>query len=508
MNQRKPFEALFSPRVLNLIHCLALSSLMLLVFAPDPGLCNRSHSAGQPSPSAAYNAYERLRKDKNASREAWLKVVSSLLIVHKTGQKQQAPKALLFAGRAAMACYEKSGKPEDLEKAIRCLNLLIKEYEKSPYFIPGLKELKKAHELKIQLPLESKTGGPSTVPRSSGRQEIRQIVPSKDGEETPSALPNPSTTGTSTDAQSQSAHVQVYPLVLSTRAGNPFYDSLGTARTSAPLREPVPVSEPIPVQTVKPMRQEKALLGATEYVVVIDPGHGGKDPGAVSPDGSVKEKDFTLELAFKIENRLKEVLPEARVVLTRRDDAHLALTERTEAANSHNANLFLSIHGNAFDDPQARGVETFYLSSANSRGSMRVAARENGISLARMTDLQATLIDLNVTAKKAESAALAQEVQHSLVSFLRERGYSTRDRGVKTAPFYVLLGAKMPAILVECAFITNMNDRDSLTRSDKLDSISEGIARGTANYLKAIGDKGPNRTVTTCGVPKTHDQPK
>jgi N-acetylmuramoyl-L-alanine amidase len=489
MNQRKPFEALFSPRVLNLIQCLALSGLMLLVLAQDPGFCNRAHSSGQPSPSAAYSAYDRLCKDKTASREAWLKVVSSLMMVHKTGRKQQAPKALLFAGRAGMACYEKSGKPEDLEKAIRCLNLLIKEYEKSPYFIPGLKELKKAHELKIQLPHESKTGGPS-----------------KPGNETPSALPNPSTMGTATEVQSQSVHVQAHPPALSTRVGNPFYDSLGTARRSGPVVEPVRVSEPVPVQTMKPMRQEKAFVGGTEYVVVIDPGHGGKDPGAVSPDGSVKEKDFTLELALKIENRLKEVLPETRVVLTRRDDAHLALAERTEAANSHNADLFLSIHGNAFDDPQARGVETFYLSSANSRGSMRVAARENGISLARMTDLQATLIDLNVTAKKAESAALAQEVQHSLVSFLRERGYSTRDRGVKTAPFYVLLGARMPAILVECAFITNMNDRDRLTRSDKLDSISEGIARGIANYLKAVGEKSPTRTITACGVPKTDDQ--
>jgi N-acetylmuramoyl-L-alanine amidase len=154
----------------------------------------------------------------------------------------------------------------------------------------------------------------------------------------------------------------------------------------------------------------------------------------------MKEKDFTLAVCLRIQKRLHELLPEADIRLTRNNDTYLALVERAEVANSLNADIFLSIHGNAYADARAGGVETFYLSAAKSRGAMRVAARENGISLARMTDLQATLVDLVVTGKKTESALLAHEVHNSLISTLKQRHHAARDRGVKTAPFYVLPG--------------------------------------------------------------------
>jgi len=487
----------------NLIHWLALAALLFVVMFPETGSCSRSKSTEHVSASAALAAYERLKKNKAPSREACLKVVSSLVTVHTAGHKQQAPKALLYAGRAALACYEKGRNPEDLEKAIQCFHLLIKEYDKSPFFIPGLKELKKVHDLRVRSSLVSKKQGVPTGSNETVREDTAQAKATSTRNDVTPVVPDPSAdVQNSYVAPFQERPVPVYPQVSTTRVGNPFYDSVASGRTTSLVQEPMIASAPKPAKAVKPSKLEYASNDATHYVVVIDPGHGGKDPGAVSPDGSVKEKDFALEIALKIEERLKILLPGTRVILTRRDDSHLALTDRTETANAHDADLFLSIHGNAFDDPRARGVETFYLSSANSRGAMRVAARENGISLARMTDLQATLVDLNVTAKKAESAALAHEIQLSLVSFLREKGHITRDRGVKTAPFYVLLGAKMPAVLVECAFITNTNERESLARADKTDTISEGIARGAAGYLKAVGERGRNATVTACGVTK------
>jgi N-acetylmuramoyl-L-alanine amidase len=178
-----------------------------------------------------------------------------------------------------------------------------------------------------------------------------------------------------------------------------------------------------------------------------------------------------------------------KVEMTRADDRFLTLQERTALANSFNADLFISLHCNADSDSRSRGVETFYLSKASSPRAMRMAARENGIPLATMSDLQATLLDLMLTSKKSESDKLAKTVHSNLVKNLAKAAPRIRDRGVKRAPFYVLLGAKMPAILVECAFISNGREEKQLTSDRFLDSVAQGIATGAATYLRELGDK-------------------
>jgi N-acetylmuramoyl-L-alanine amidase len=223
-----------------------------------------------------------------------------------------------------------------------------------------------------------------------------------------------------------------------------------------------------------------------EFVVVLDPGHGGKDPGAVSSDGSIKEKDITLEIAKRVKRGLSASNSALRVELTRTADQTLALEERTAQANASNADLFISIHCNADTDSSSKGVETFYLSKATSRRALRVAARENGISPGKMTDLEATLLDLMLASKKSESDRLARTVHSSLMSTMRSVIPSLRDRGVKSAPFYVLLGAQMPAILVECGFISNRRDREELTSPAFLESAAKGITKGAADYLKGL----------------------
>jgi N-acetylmuramoyl-L-alanine amidase len=226
-----------------------------------------------------------------------------------------------------------------------------------------------------------------------------------------------------------------------------------------------------------------------EFIIVLDPGHGGKDPGAVSKDGRIKEKDITLEVANLLKNRLLSAMPGVKVEMTRTDDRFLTLQERTALANSLNADLFISLHCNADSDSSSRGVETFYLSKASSPRAMRMAARENGIPLATMSDLQATLLDLMLTSKKSESAKLAKTVQSCLVKNLAKSAPKIRDRGIKRAPFYVLIGAKMPAILVECAFISNGREEQKLTSTGYLDSVALGIANGAATYLRGLGGK-------------------
>lgn len=228
---------------------------------------------------------------------------------------------------------------------------------------------------------------------------------------------------------------------------------------------------------------------AKDFLVVIDPGHGGKDPGAVSKDGGIKEKNVTLEVAYLVKKRLLSDVRGIKVEMTRTDDRFLTLQERTALANSLNADLFISLHCNADSHSSSRGVETFYLSKASSPRAMRLAARENGIPLAEMSDLQATLLDLMLASKKSESDRLANTVHHALVQDLAKAAPKIRNRGVKRAPFYVLLGAKMPAILVECAFISNGRDEQKLTSAQYLDAVATGIAAGAGKYLRELGSK-------------------
>jgi N-acetylmuramoyl-L-alanine amidase len=235
----------------------------------------------------------------------------------------------------------------------------------------------------------------------------------------------------------------------------------------------------LPDETTAPLSLAQQL-GLGVQRIVIDPGHGGKDPGAMAH--GLKEKNITLAVAEKAAGILKKQY-NYDVVLTRQSDTYISLEERTAIANTNNADLFVSIHVNAHPRKTARGVETFFLNLATNTEAMRVAARENATSTHNISELQSILADLMQNAKIRESSQLAEFVQTSLVSGL-EQHFATRNLGVKQAPFYVLIGASMPAVLAEISFITNPDEAKRLKSDAYLRTIAEQIAQGIVNYVE------------------------
>lgn len=216
--------------------------------------------------------------------------------------------------------------------------------------------------------------------------------------------------------------------------------------------------------------------------IVIDAGHGGKDHGAPGYYKGVSEKDVVLKIAKRLAVKLRQEL-KCEVILTRSTDRFLTLDERTTLANKKRADLFISIHANASRNRNAYGVETYFLNLAKDRDSINVAARENATSEKNISDLHTILNSLMKNAKINESSRLAQYVQNSLVSDLKSSYGDIRNKGVKQAPFYVLLGARMPAILVETGFISNKRECKRLTSAAYQEKICDGIVKGVKRYI-------------------------
>jgi N-acetylmuramoyl-L-alanine amidase len=216
--------------------------------------------------------------------------------------------------------------------------------------------------------------------------------------------------------------------------------------------------------------------------VVVDAGHGGHDPGAIGP-GRVKEKDVTLAIAQRLARRLRAEGFE--VVLTRSADRYLALEERTAIANTARGDLFVSIHANAHPQRSRTGVETYVLDVAHDRYAARLAARENGLDLGGTREVARILADLDAKASAGPSARLALLVQREVTSGIRARVGAVRDIGVKSALFYVLLGARMPAVLVETGFISNREEERRLASARYQDEVAAGIARAVAAFARS-----------------------
>ncbi|MEE9542611.1 MAG: N-acetylmuramoyl-L-alanine amidase [Thermodesulfobacteriota bacterium] len=215
--------------------------------------------------------------------------------------------------------------------------------------------------------------------------------------------------------------------------------------------------------------------------IVIDPGHGGKDPGAIGKSG-LKEKDVTLRISKLLKKSLKK-RTKAKVILTRKRDVYIPLEERTAIANTAEADLFISVHVNASPKRKASGVETYYLDVSNDRRSIQVAARENAASTKATGDLQYILRDLMRTANRNDSSALATHIQSSLVKALKKKYRGVHGNGVKGAPFYVLVRTNMPSILVEVSFISNAKEEGRLKSEKYLTEIARGITDGVLGFV-------------------------
>ena len=222
--------------------------------------------------------------------------------------------------------------------------------------------------------------------------------------------------------------------------------------------------------------------------IVIDPGHGGKDYGAPGYQRGVHEKDVVLEISKKLAERLRSELG-CEVLLTRKTDKYLTLEERTAIANTEKADLFISVHANAARNHRAFGIETYFLNLTTDESAITVAARENATSKKNIGELDSILQDLLNNAKINESSRLATYVQASLCDYLSGRYSSINNKGVKQAPFYVLLGAQMPSILVETAFISNQRECRRLTAPDYQADVCDGIVKGVSRYIEEMRPK-------------------
>jgi len=234
-----------------------------------------------------------------------------------------------------------------------------------------------------------------------------------------------------------------------------------------------------PVNTRISLAQQ---LGLGVGKIVIDPGHGGKDPGAIA--FGLKEKDIVLKVAKNLAYHLEKDM-NADVILTRDSDKFLPLEERTAIANTNDADLFISLHINAHPSPQVKGFETYFLNLSTNDEAMRVAARENATSAHQMSDLQDILSDIMQNSKINESSRLAQQVHNSMANGLATPPYTIKNMGVKQAPFYVLIGAGMPAILIEIAFISNPEDARLLADDTFIDKMTAEISKGILEYTNA-----------------------
>ncbi len=217
--------------------------------------------------------------------------------------------------------------------------------------------------------------------------------------------------------------------------------------------------------------------------VVIDAGHGGKDPGAVGKAGTL-EKNVALAIVRKTAKLLKRK-GNIEVILTRDNDTYLPLSERTSIANKLQADLFISVHANASEKRSVYGVETYYLNFSKNDQAASVAARENNTSLKEVGDLELILFDLMANSKINESSRLAGIMQKSLVKELSGSYSKIRDMGVKQGPFYVLLGATMPSVLVEAAFISNKREEARLKSGKYQDRVARAIVKAVNDYARS-----------------------
>ncbi|PYX27348.1 MAG: N-acetylmuramoyl-L-alanine amidase [Acidobacteria bacterium] len=225
-------------------------------------------------------------------------------------------------------------------------------------------------------------------------------------------------------------------------------------------------------------------LGLKIGKIVIDAGHGGHDTGTIGPNGLL-EKDLVLDVAKRL-GRLLEARLGAEVVYTRQDDTFIPLETRTAIANRERADLFISVHANSSHDSDARGVETYYLNFTSSPEALEVAARENAVSEKSIHELQDLVKKIALKEKIDESREFATDVQESLYGGLSLRNAGVRNRGIKKAPFIVLIGANMPSILAEISFVSNPSDERKLQTAEHRQKIAESLYRGVSKYAGGL----------------------
>jgi N-acetylmuramoyl-L-alanine amidase len=267
-----------------------------------------------------------------------------------------------------------------------------------------------------------------------------------------------------------------------------------TRKSRAEIADAVPARAAVP--TADGETSLIRALGLKIGRIVIDAGHGGHDSGTLGV-GGLEEKDVVLDVALRLGKLLHERLG-AEIIYTRSDDTFIPLETRTAIANKAQADLFLSIHANSSRDESARGVETYYLNFTTQPDALEVAARENAVSDQSIHQLSDLVKKITLKDKIAESREFASDVQESLYSGLEKGNDGLKDRGVKKAPFVVLIGANMPSILAEISFVTNPNDARQLEEPEYRERVAESLYKGVARYEAGLsGVKLPTERAST-----------
>ena len=284
------------------------------------------------------------------------------------------------------------------------------------------------------------------------------------------------------------------PPPLSTRKSDPPPTSVAAAIPAAIRPRPVPAIEKTtasPLDTPKAARHTSTggssltrALGLKIGRIVIDPGHGGHDQGTQGVKGLL-EKDLVLDVSQRLGKLIEERM-NAEVIFTRSDDTFIPLEGRTALANEKKADLFLSIHANSSPYPRIAGVETFYLNFTDSKEALDVASRENATSHQSISDLQDLTRKIALHEKLDESKEFATRLQTSMFSFTSHNVAGEKNRGIKKAPFVVLIGANMPSVLAEIGFLTNVREEALLKKPDYRQKLAEALYRGLSRYAESL----------------------
>jgi N-acetylmuramoyl-L-alanine amidase len=226
-------------------------------------------------------------------------------------------------------------------------------------------------------------------------------------------------------------------------------------------------------------------LGLGIKTIVIDPGHGGLDPGCLDADG-IKEKDLVLDISLRLKNLLKANTKLA-VILTRESDILVPLESRTVIANQIRADLFISIHVNAFPDRKRRGIESFYLNFSSDPGVNALAARENATTTKTIGDMDKIIRKIVQNSRIIESRELAEQLQRNLVKYLSQQYPEIKDLGTRGGPFWTLIGSEMPSVLVEVSHLSNAKEAERLKSEAYRQQIARGIYEGVLSYIRSLG---------------------
>ena len=506
-------------------------------------------SAGSAAKEAYFEAeacYKELRNHSNRQqyRSYWKKCIDRFEAVYRKYPRDPwAPAAMYMSGQLYEKLYAHSYSPEDRRAAADIYANLINRYPESDYKTKAMDRLAEIPDSPDSIENAIALSEAPKAPESSPLADVREAADNS-GMTVMTGIrywSNPDYTRVVIDASRETSfqnnllkrdpdinkpYQRLYVDLKNTRLGDvekkiPINDSLLRAARAGqytkdtvrvvvdiksfkdynifslknPFRIVIDVrgassgAVNVAAKTVKDARDsiiKPFCLGVNR--IVVDPGHGGKDYGAPGYIRGVHEKDIVLNISKKLAEKIRKELG-CEVLLTRKADEYLTLEERTAIANTEKADLFISIHANAARNHRAFGIETYFLNLTTDEEAISVAARENATSRKNISELDSILQDLLSNAKINESSRLATYVQDALCSHLTGSYSRINNKGVKQAPFYVLLGAQMPSILIETSFISNQRECQRLTDPAYQADLCDGIIKGISHYIDEIRPK-------------------